>query len=326
MKNQILIFIIISVFTFSIPAQTGNENAPPKPNNFTIVIHGGAGSADRSMPDSLKDLFLFELEEALTIGSEILAHGGTSLDAVEKVINYLEDSPLFNAGKGAVFTSEGTHELDASIMNGSDLSSGAVAGVKRIKNPISLARKVMENTKHILLISDGAEKFAESIGIEFVENSYFDTPKRSDSWKKYNIEADKKKKGTVGCIALDNYGDLAAGTSTGGITGKLPGRIGDSPLINSGTYANNKTCAVSCTGTGELFIKNSVAYNLSVLMEYKEMTVQEAADEMINKRLNKGDGGLIALDKNGNIAMVFNTESMLRAAANSDGFFEVSIW
>ncbi len=326
MKTLGFLSIAAVIIAFSVFFKFQEQQQPPKPNDYTIVIHGGAGSLNKSIPDSIKKMYETSLRQALKIGQEILSQGGTAVDAVEKVVMFLEDDPKFNAGKGAVFTSEGTFELDASIMKGEDLSCGAVAGVKHIKNPIALARTVMDKSKHILFISEGAEKFAQSQGFQLVDNSYFSTPASMNYWKKYKEEIDKKKKGTVGCIALDKYGNLAAATSTGGLTGKSPGRVGDSPLINAGTYANNKTCAVSCTGTGELFIKNTVAYNISALMEYKEMTVQEAAKEMIHKRLQPGDGGLIALDKNGNIAMEFNTESMLRAAANSEGLFEIIIW
>jgi beta-aspartyl-peptidase (threonine type) len=326
MKNLLYISVSISLIIFSLFTENKAQVQPPKPNEYTIVIHGGAGSMDKTIPDSIKKQYENSLREALKIGQEILSQGGTSVDAVEKVIMFLEDDPKFNAGRGAVYTSDGTFELDASIMKGEDLSCGAVAGVKHIRNPISLARTVMEKSIHVLFTSEGAERFAESQGFKLVDNSYFFTPETMNSWKRYKDKIDKDKKGTVGCVALDKYGNLAAGTSTGGLSGKAPGRVGDSPLINAGTYANNKTCAVSCTGTGELFIRNTVAFNVSALMEYKGMTVKDAASEMIHKRLKQGDGGLIAIDKDGNIAMEFNTPSMLRAAANSEGLFEVSIW
>jgi beta-aspartyl-peptidase (threonine type) len=206
-------------------------------------------------------------------------------------------------------------------MDGRDLSSGAVTLIKTIKNPISLARLVMDSTNHVLLGGEGAEEFAKEMNVEVVPNSYFDTPERLEQFRKI-----KNKSGTVGCVALDVYGNLAAATSTGGLSSKMPGRIGDSPLINAGTYANNKTCAVSGTGTGELFITNTIAFNISALMEYKNYTLKEAAEEMIHKRLKPGDGGLIAIDKDGNFAAEFNTIGMFRAAANSEGVFEVKIW
>ncbi len=291
-------------------------------DKYTIVIHGGAGNISENMPDSVKQGYYNSLKEALAIGKSILQGGGSSLDAVEKVINYLEDNPLFNAGKGAVFTAEGKHELDASIMNGSDLSCGAVAGVTTIKNPISLARLVMEKSPHVLFFGDGAEQFGKKMGVSIVNNAYFDTDDRLDQLKK----AQEKIKGTVGCVAIDKNGNISAGTSTGGMTNKMHGRIGDSPIIGAGNYANNKTCGVSATGTGELFIRNNVAFNISALMEYKSYTLQEAAEEMINSRLPKGAGGIIAVDKDGNYSFVFSTTGMFRAAANSDGVFEVKIW
>jgi beta-aspartyl-peptidase (threonine type) len=291
---------------------------------YTIVIHGGAGTIDPSMPDSVKEEYLKSLSHALEVGKTVLANGGTSMDAVEKVLNYFEVDPKFNAGIGSVYTSDGTHEMDASIMDGRDLSCGAVAGVQHVPHPISLARLVMEKTPHVLLAGIGAEKFAKKMGIKLVPSSYFDTPLRYKQWQDHKKKTEKH--GTVGCVARDSYGNLAAGTSTGGMTDKMPGRIGDSPLIGDGTYANNKTCAVSCTGWGEKFIKNTVAFNVSALMEYKGLTIAQAADEMIYKRLQTDDGGLIAVDAHGNYAMPFNSSGMFRGVATSSGTFEVKIW
>ena len=323
MRSIILIFAtaLIIAGTFSIDI-SGKKEQVPASGKYTIVIHGGAGTINKSIPDSLKEKYLTSLSEALMIGKEILEKGGKSIDAVEQVVRYLENNPLFNAGKGAVYTSDGTHELDASIMDGSNLSTGAVTLIKRVKNPISLARHVMEKTPHVLLGGEGAEKFAEEMGLEIVENNYFDTENRQNQLKKEK----EKVKGTVGCVALDLHGNLAAATSTGGRTNKMPGRIGDSPLINAGTYANNKTCAVSGTGIGEEFIRHTVAYNVSALMEFKGMNLKEAADEVIFKMLKKDDGGIIAVDKDGNFAAPFSTLGMYRGAANSDGLFEVKIW
>lgn len=290
---------------------------------FVIVLHGGVGTIDKAMPDSIKQDYLKSLSEALTIGKTILQNGGTSLDAVEQVVRFLEDDPKFNAGKGATYTSDGTHELDASIMYGKDLSCGAVASVKSIKNPISLARLVMENTSHVLLVGEGAEKFGELMKVEIVQNDYFDTPRRFEQWQN---SVRKETKGTVGCVALDIYGNLAAATSTGGVVNKMPGRVGDAPIIGAGNYANNETCAVSCSGKGELFIKHSVAFNVSALMKYKNYSLKDAAEEMIHKKITKGDGGLIAVDKDGNYALVFNTSGMFRGVANSSGVFETKIW
>jgi len=293
-------------------------------NKYTIVIHGGAGTISKSLPDSIKEAYIDAMKHALKIGQDILKNGGTSLDAVEKVINYFETDSKFNAGVGAVYTSMGTHELDAAIMDGRDLSTGAVTVVKHVKHPISLARIIMNKSRHVLFAGQGAEEFALQHGVELVPNDYFDTPHRYQQWKRANnLES---VHGTVGCVALDSHGNLAAGTSTGGLTNKAPGRVGDSPLINDGTYANNKTCAVSCTGTGELFIKNTVAFNVSALMEYKGLSLKNAADEMIYKRLKPGDGGLIAVDKDGNYATPFNTTGMFRGVATSSGVFEVKIW
>lgn len=292
-------------------------------HKFTILLHGGVGTISRDMPDSLKKDYVLSLKNALSLGKKILENGGLSLDAVEQVVRFLEDDPRFNAGKGAVCTSEGTHELDASIMDGRDLSCGAVAGVKTIKNPISLARLVMEKTSHVLLVGEGAEKFGENMNVDMVPNNYFDTPRRFEQWQN---TIKNETKGTVGCVALDIYGNLAAATSTGGVVNKMSGRVGDSPIIGAGTYANNITCAVSCSGKGELFIKYSVANNISALMEYKNYSLEKAAEEMIHRQITKGDGGLIAVDKDGNYAIVYNTTGMFRGVANSDGIFEVKIW
>ena len=306
-------------------AASGLSNAQTRSTKYTIVIHGGAGIISESMPDSIKLEYYSSLRKALQIGKDVLTNGGTSLDAVEIVLKYFEEDPKFNAGIGAVYTSAGTHELDASIMDGRDLSCGAVAGVEHIAHPISLARLVMEKTPHVLLAYGGAEEFAKKMGVELVPNSYFDTPERKKQLEEYMKKMKEDGHGTCGCVALDEYGNLAAGTSTGGMTGKMPGRIGDSPLIGDGTYADNKTCAVSATGWGEKFIKHSVAFNISALLAYKGLSLKEAVDTVIYKILKPGDGGVIAVDKNGNYAMEFNTNGMLRGVATSDGTFEVMI-
>jgi beta-aspartyl-peptidase (threonine type) len=315
---QAYVVFLIIVISFSIVSNGQSENK----GKYTIVIHGGAGTFDKSFNDSLKDEYMKSLREALSIGQKILETGGNSIDAVEKVVNFLENDPKFNAGKGAVFNSEGKHELDASIMSGKDLSCGAVAAVKHIKNPVSLARLVMEKTKHVLICGAGADAFGKQMKVDYVDNKYFDTPRRLMQYEKFRAS----KHGTVGCVALDTYGNLAAATSTGGTDFKLPGRVGDSPIIGAGTYANDKTCAVSCTGEGELFIKNNIAFNVSALMEYKKMSLTDAADELIFHTIGKDTGGLIAVDKNGNYTMPFNTNGMLRGVANSDGLFEVEVW
>jgi beta-aspartyl-peptidase (threonine type) len=290
---------------------------------YTIVIHGGAGFISPDIDESLKNQYLNSLIEALNIGKNILEAGGSSLNAVEKVVRFLEDDSLFNAGRGAVFNSIGVNELDASIMDGRDLSSGAVAGVKIIKNPISLARLVMEKTRHILFAGEGADKLGIEFGVETVKPEYFKVEKRFLELQNLIYKDDN---GTVGCVAIDKFGNLAAATSTGGLTGKIPGRVGDSPLVNAGTYANNNTCGVSGTGVGELFIKNTIAYKVSVLMEYKGYTLQKAAEELIYKVLPEETAGIIAVDKDGNFALEFNTTSMTRGVATSDGVFEVKIW
>jgi beta-aspartyl-peptidase (threonine type) len=294
-----------------------------EPNGkYTIVIHGGAGEMDPNMEESSKQNYLKSLTAALNIGKEILEKGGSSLDAVEQVVRFLEDDSLFNAGRGAVFTSEGKNELDASIMDGRDLSSGAVAGVTIIKNPISLARLVMEKTPHILFAGNGAEELGKKLGVDIVDPSYFFVYERYEELKKRMEQI----KGTVGCVAIDQFGNIAAATSTGGRTGKMPGRVGDTPIINAGTYANNKTCGVSATGIGELFIKNAACYQISVLMEYKGYTLKQAAEEIIFNVLPENSGGVITVDKNYNYEMTFNTSSMMRGVATSDGVFEVKIW
>ncbi|MDP3581501.1 MAG: isoaspartyl peptidase/L-asparaginase [Ignavibacteria bacterium] len=279
-----------------------------------LVIHGGAGTIlKKNMSPEKEAAYTEKLHEALSTGYKILDSGGTSLDAVNAVINIMEDSPLFNAGKGAVLTEKGEAELDASLMEGKTLAAGAVAGVKHIKNPINLARLVMEKSPHVMMIGDGAEEFAKQNNFELVDNKYFITEERRQQYLKIK-EAQDQKHGTVGCVALDKNGNLAAGTSTGGMMMKKFGRVGDAPIIGAGTYANNNTCAVSATGHGEYFIRLGVARDISSLMEYKNYSLQQAADEVINVKLPKlgGTGGIIAIDRNGNIAMPFNTEGMYR--------------
>jgi beta-aspartyl-peptidase (threonine type) len=276
---------------------------------YALVIHGGAGVMSKSaMTDERQSEYKAKLEEALLIGENLLKNGATSTDAVVEVIKILEDSPLFNAGKGAVFTAKGENELDASIMEGKNLNAGAIAGVKDIKNPITAARAVMENSEHVLLSGKGASEFARQQNLKIVKNKYFFTPSRYKSLKRLQKQERERtpadNTGTVGCVALDIHGNLCAGTSTGGMTNKKYGRIGDSPIIGAGNYANNKTCAVSCTGHGEYFIRLGVAHDISALMEYKNLEVAEACREEIRKLGELGGtGGVIALDANGNIAM-----------------------
>ena len=309
-------------------------------NNFGIVVHGGAGTIlKENMTLELEEKYKNALKEAVVIGYEILNDGGTSQKAVEKTINYLEDSPLFNAGKGAVLNFEGEVELDASFMEGKNLNAGAISGSKKIKNPISTAIKVMNSSSHVMLSGKGADDFAVEHNMETVEQNYFKTERRINSLEKIkNIENNKvsnlsnidyrvQKLGTVGCVALDKFGNLSAGTSTGGMTNKKWNRIGDAPIIGAGTYANNKSCAVSSTGWGEYFIRGVVAYDIAALMEYKNLSIRKAAKTVIEK-ISKmgGDGGVIAIDNQGNIAMEMNTSGMYRAHINSKGEIDVKIY
>ena len=291
-------------------------------NKHLIAVHGGAGTILRnSMTPALEANYKKGLLLALETGSKVLDKGGSALDAVEQAIIILENDPLFNAGKGAVFTHEGKNEMDASIMWGKDLSAGAVAGVHNVKNPIMLARAVMERTEHVLLCGAGAEEFARSIKLPFEPDEYFFVQQRYDQLMKIR-ESDRtamdhsseKKFGTVGAVALDKHGNLAAGTSTGGMTNKRYGRAGDTPVIGAGTYANNDTCAVSCTGHGEFFIRSVAAYDVSALMEYKNFSLKEACELVVKKKLPAlgGEGGLIAADKDGNVELIFNSAGMYR--------------
>jgi L-asparaginase / beta-aspartyl-peptidase len=303
-----------------------------------LAIHGGAGTLLKSeMSPEKEAAYLAALNAALLAGNTVLASGVSALEAVEIAVRSMEDSPLFNAGKGSVFTATGEHEMDASIMNGKDRMAGAVAGVRGIKNPVSLARKVMEKTEHVLLAGKGAEDFAKEIGEPFESEAYFHDELRYKQWQMVKgtdtVKLDhdlnpEKKLGTVGAVALDKHGNIAAATSTGGMTNKRYGRVGDSPIIGSGTYARNETCAVSCTGSGEFFLRGVVAYEVSALIEFKGLSLQGACDEVIQKRLLElgGDGGLIALDRNGDHALVFNTEGMYRGFIKEGEKASVSIY
>lgn len=299
---------------------------------YTIVIHGGAGVMSKErMNETARGEYKAKLNEALELGKIMLDEGATATDVVVKVINVMEDSPLFNAGKGAVFTHDGVNELDASIMEGKTLNAGAVAGVRDIKNPINAALAVMEHSEHVMLSGNGASEFAKEQGLEIVPNKYFYTENRYQSLqqllKKERERTNKDNTGTVGCVVLDSYGNLCAGTSTGGMTNKRYGRIGDSPIIGAGTYANNKTCAVSCTGHGEYYIRLGFARDISAMIEYKNMNLKEACQEEINKLTNMGGtGGVIGVDQNGNIAMEFNTSGMFRGYLKSTGEKEIAIF
>jgi beta-aspartyl-peptidase (threonine type) len=317
MKRLISISIIFFLFSCAEKAE----------QPYGLVIHGGAGTITRENMSTEKEAeYISKLTAALKTGYAILENGGSGLDAVEATIKVMEDSPLFNAGKGAVFTGAGTNELDASIMDGATLQGGAVAGVKTVKNPISAARKVMEKTGHVLLAGEGADAFAKEQGLDIVDNSYFHTEHRFKSLIKAK-EKEMEKHGTVGCVALDKKGNLAAGTSTGGLTNKRWGRVGDSPIIGAGTYASNETCAVSATGQGEYFIRGSVAFDIAAQMDYEKKSVQTAAQAVIDKLTERGGtGGVIVMDSKGNIAMPFNTEGMYRGFYLNDGELTVKIY
>ena len=286
---------------------------------WAIVIHGGAGTITRArMTPEADSAYRNMLQSVIDSGAAVLSAGGEALDAVERAIRMMEDSPLFNAGKGAVFTHEGRNELDASVMDGSSLAAGAVAGVTDIRNPITAARAVMEQSPHVMLIGKGASEFAAEKGLEIVDPSYF---REESRYRELQRALEKEKHGTVGCVALDMNGDLAAGTSTGGMTNKRYNRVGDAPVIGAGTYANNATCAVSATGHGEFFIRYTVAHDISALMEYKGLSLDEAAREVIKDKLVKagGTGGIVSVDRKGNVSMPFNTEGMYRGFRTSGG-------
>lgn len=336
--KRIYFLICLIALSISVSAQT---------KKYVMVIHGGAGTILKSkMTPEKEAAYKKALTEALKAGYAVIQSGKTSLDAVEATIHVLEDSPLFNAGKGAVFTHDGHNEMDASIMEGNTLKAGAVAGVTTIRNPISAARAVMEKSEHVMMIGGGAELFAKEVGLDIVDPSYFYTKERWDGLQEALKEDSTKavldhnqktglkgtinidnKFGTVGCVALDKKGNLAAGTSTGGMTNKKYGRVGDAPLIGAGTYCNNATAGISCTGWGEYYIRNVVAKTISDLMEYKGLSVAVASKTVLDK-VGKmgGDGGLIALDKKGNVAMPFNTEGMYRGTITADGQISIEIY
>ncbi len=347
MKRSFFCFLasILFILYACNPQSKGEDQSSQKDSQkqeFAIALHGGAGVIKKeNMSDSLEQAYKDKLKEAITTGHKILQEGGTAVEAVKATINVMENSPLFNAGKGAVLNHEEKPELDASIMDGKTLKAGAIAGVSHIKNPIDLALRVMNNSKHVLLAGKGAEQFAIEQGFDTVPSSYFITKRRLDQVRRMKGEAPDKavsayydpyiqddKYGTVGCVALDKDGNLAAGTSTGGTANKLYGRIGDSPIIGAGTYANNATCAVSSTGTGEYFIRGVVAYDISALMEYKGMSLDEATHKVIQEKQVKlgGDGGVVAMDKNGNVSHEFNTPGMFRAKMDDQGHIEIGIY
>ena len=308
---------------------------------IAIVIHGGAGKIDReALTPERERLYHATLEQSLRAGHAILARGGSALDAVEAAIVVMEDAPVFNAGKGSVFTAEGKNELDASIMDGRALQAGAVGGVTTVKNPIRAARAVMEKTPHVLFTNKGAEKFAADHGLEIVEPKYFFTERRWKQIQKWRKQQEAKPQaaaepdrhadyfGTVGCVALDAQGNLAAGTSTGGMTGKRFGRIGDSPIIGAGTYADNRTAGISCTGHGEYFIRHAVAHDIPTRMAYKQESLAKAARDVVQTVLKPagGSGGIIGIDTHGNVVMEFNTPAMSRGYIDRDGKTKTAIF
>ena len=311
------LYLILLLFLFN----CNDENIHP-----VIAIHGGAGVILKGdLSEEREKLIREKLDEAISRGYEILNASGSSTDAVIETIKILENSPLFNAGKGAVFTNNGTIEHDASIMNGADLNAGASSGTMHVKNPITLANAIMTKSDHVFLSGSGAEEFAKKENLDMVEQDYFYTEFRFNQLKKMK---DDSKFGTVGCVAMDKKGNLVAGTSTGGMTNKKWGRIGDSPIIGAGTYANNNTCAVSCTGSVEYFMRSVVAYDVSALIEYEKLSLKDAVSKIIHKKLPAigGDGGLIAIDNKGNIAMDFNTPGMYRASINKNGEKVIQIY
>ncbi len=350
-------FAWAAVFALTSGATLHLAAAAPGPttsaqSEWALAIHGGAGVIPKTLPQDLQQQYFDALRRALALGRDLLASGASSLDVVEQVVRNLEDSPLFNAGKGAVFTHDGTHELDAAIMNGQNLACGAISGVKTVKNPITLARHVMEHSRHVFLVGPGAEAFATAMEVERVEPSYFFTPHRYDQWldalakeaasakaapsppapatpksdQPSSSQPSRGQHSTVGAVAFDRHGHLAAATSTGGMTNKRFGRVGDVPVIGAGTYANDATAAISCTGFGEQFIRHTVARDITALMEYRGLSLDAAAALVIHHKLQPGDGGMIGVDRRGNLALVWNSEGMFRGAADASGRFEVGIW
>jgi L-asparaginase / beta-aspartyl-peptidase len=335
--------VACGVFTFAAlaGAQQFGRMSSVKENKIGLVVHGGAGTMERNkMSPEREREYRAGLENALRAGWEILQPGGSALDATEAAVRVFEDDPLFNAGKGSVFNAAGVNEMDAAIMDGKTLRAGTVANLQHIKNPINLARLVMEKSPHVMMAGEGAEAFAKEHGLELVDPKYFFTQERWDALQKVKAaeksgaNGDKKfflteqdLHGTVGAVALDRNGNLAAATSTGGKTGKLPGRVGDTPVIGAGTYANNASCAVSGTGDGEFFIMATAAHDVSALMEYRRKPLQEASIAVIDK-IGKlgGTGGMIAIDKNGNIALPFNTSGMYRGYVDANGKFVTEIY
>lgn len=324
------LLVLLSIVIFNI-----FSGAAVTKKEYALAIHGGAGTVPLNLSEKNKQEYLSTLDQALQIGEKILQNGGSAVEAVEKVVIFLEDDPKFNAGKGATFNSQGIHELDASIMDGSNLENGAVIATRTVKNPVALSRLIMERSNHTLFSSEGAELLADIWGVERANEEYFYSELRYDQWKDakktetvqldHSVNPDGKF-GTVGCVALDKQGNLAAATSTGGMTNKKSGRVGDSPIIGAGTYADNKTCAISCTGKGEEFIRHVAAFQVSSIMEYTGASLEEAVQRVIGEKLKPGTGGAIAISHDGEVVMSFNTNGMFRGATDSTGWREVRIW
>lgn len=338
--NAQFLSIIVLAGMFILACGEMQTESPSAQKEWALALHGGAGTISQNLPDSIKQQYYDSLNDAVDIGEQVLSDGGSALDAVEKVVNYLEDNPLFNAGNGAVFTAEGTHELDAAIMDGSTMQAGALTGVTTVKNPVSLARKVMTESRHIFFSGNGAEQFADEMNVERVDNDYFHTVERFEQWRRaqneesslikpgpalrYDLIEDLKF-GTVGAVAFDKDGKLAAATSTGGMTNKEFGRVGDVPIIGAGTFAN-ETLAVSATGWGEQIMRFVSANTLANLIEFGGYTQQEALDYVLEDLMDPGDAGFITVDKNGNIIMDMNTSGMFRGSVDSEGNRTVMIW
>ena len=322
--NRIILILFVSIFSFFGCSQAIQE----EDNEWAIALHGGAGGDPGNMSQDMKDLYERHLLEALEIGQRMLENGSSAVDVAQSVVVYMEDCPLFNAGKGAVKTIEGNHELDAAIMDGSNLKAGAIAGVKDVKNPIKAARLVMDSTQHVFLIAEGASAFASSMNLDIVNNGYFSTKAREEQLERIvNNAENEDPRGTVGCVVRDRDGKLASATSTGGMSGKKWGRVGDVPVIGAGTYANG-LAAVSGTGHGEYWIRRVVAYDICAIMEYRGVPLQQASEEVIFGKIDPmggSGGGIIAVDKDCNISLVFNTGLMHRAWAKSNGEYGVGV-
>lgn len=313
--------LLAAIFTITLGGCGAASTSP----RWALAIHGGAGVIPTDAPAADRDAYFASLRAVLADGSRRLAAGEPAREVVQSLVMTLEDDPLFNAGRGAAFTRAGTHELDASIMDGRTLRAGAVAGVTTVRNPIALARLVADRTDHVLLMGTGAEAFATAQGVPRVENSWFSTPRRRAMLDEWRRARPTSPAGTVGAVAMDQHGDLAAATSTGGMTGKMPGRVGDTPIIGAGTYADNRSAAVSCTGTGEQFIRHAVAFAIASGVE-AGLPLGESARRIVAGRLNPDDGGIIAVSRTGEIVLFYTTDGMFRGAADSSGRFEIGIW